>query len=199
MPRPLIVIALEQEADVIADTFDVVITGVGKVNATLALTAALEARRAQDPNALPPYVLNIGSCGGHKVPLHQILPVSQFFQADMDVSPLGLAVGQTPFEDGPAELFPSFDLSQTAISEGLNDALPCFTADRFTTQSPVDHACLFDMEAYALAKVCRHYALPFAALKYVTDGADEAAANHWQDNLASCKAGLTHLLKELDA
>lgn len=199
MSRPLIVIALEQEADVIADTFDVVMTGVGKVNATLALTAALEARRAQGQASLPPYVLNIGSCGGHKVPLHQILPVSRFFQADMDVSPLGFAVGQTPFEEGTGDLFPSFDLSQTAIGGELNEALPCFTADRFTTQSPVDHPCLFDMEAYALAKVCQHYALPFASLKYVTDGADEAAANHWQDNLASCKAGLTHLLKELHA
>ncbi len=178
MTRPLIVIALEQEADVIGSRFDVVVTGVGKVNATLALTAALEGRRQQGADTLPPYVLNIGSCGGHKVPLHQILPASRFFQADMDVSPLGFAIGQTPFEEGTGELFPSFDLSQTAISAGLNEALPCFTADRFTTQSPVDHPCLFDMEAFALAKVCQHYSVPFASLKYVTDGADDAAANH---------------------
>lgn len=197
MPRPLIVIALAEEADVVNARFETLITGVGKVNATMALTAALE--RARGQNALPPYVLNVGSCGGHKVPLHQILPVASFLQADMDVRPLGFALGQTPFEDEPSPLLPSFELSQAAGAGRLAPALPCMTADRFVIQSPVDHPCLFDMEAYALAKVCRAYDLPFAALKYVTDNADGDAADHWQDNVASCKAGLTQLLKELDA
>ena len=39
------------------------------------------------------------------------------------------------------------------------------------------------MEAYALAKVCFYYQLPFIAFKYITDGADGAARKDWEDNL----------------
>ena len=40
-----------------------------------------------------------------------------------------------------------------------------------------------DMEAYALAKVCWLEGARFACVKYVTDGADHAAAGHWRDNV----------------
>ena len=41
------------------------------------------------------------------------------------------------------------------------------------------------MEAYALAKVCLYYGLPFISFKYITDGADEQANEDWEANLAS--------------
>ena len=40
------------------------------------------------------------------------------------------------------------------------------------------------MEAYALAKVCHHYNVPFISFKYITDGADEQAHEDWEANLA---------------
>jgi adenosylhomocysteine nucleosidase len=39
------------------------------------------------------------------------------------------------------------------------------------------------MEAYALAKVCWLEGAQFACVKYVTDGADHAAAADWQNNV----------------
>src|SRR5258708_6436691 len=39
-----------------------------------------------------------------------------------------------------------------------------------------------DMEAYALAKACWYAKAPFACAKYVSDGADHAAADDWQQN-----------------
>ena len=39
------------------------------------------------------------------------------------------------------------------------------------------------MEAYALAKVCHVEGTAFACAKYVSDGADHAAAADWQANL----------------
>ena len=42
---------------------------------------------------------------------------------------------------------------------------------------------VLDMEAYALAKVCRAENVPFAAVKYITDGADADAAEHWPERL----------------
>ena len=41
-----------------------------------------------------------------------------------------------------------------------------------------------DMEAYALAKGCYHYDVPFISFKYITDGADEQAHEDWEENLA---------------
>jgi adenosylhomocysteine nucleosidase len=36
------------------------------------------------------------------------------------------------------------------------------------------------MEAFALARVCFAERMPFACVKYVTDGADADSAEHWQ-------------------
>ena len=43
----------------------------------------------------------------------------------------------------------------------------------------------FVTTAYALAKVCYHYDIPFISFKYITDGADEQAHEDWEANLAS--------------
>jgi len=40
------------------------------------------------------------------------------------------------------------------------------------------------MEAYALAKVCHWFDIPFVSYKYITDGADEQAHEDWESNLA---------------
>jgi adenosylhomocysteine nucleosidase len=39
------------------------------------------------------------------------------------------------------------------------------------------------MEAYALAKVANRYNVPFKCYKYVSDFADENAADTWQENV----------------
>jgi adenosylhomocysteine nucleosidase len=45
-------------------------------------------------------------------------------------------------------------------------------------------ACdVVDMEAYAIAKACRLEHASFACAKYVTDGADHSAADHWRSNV----------------
>ena len=38
------------------------------------------------------------------------------------------------------------------------------------------------MEAFALAKVCRHYNVPFISFKYITDNANEHSAKDWEEN-----------------
>lgn len=37
-----------------------------------------------------------------------------------------------------------------------------------------------DMEAYALAKVCKNYNIPFVCLKFISDGADDRAGQDWK-------------------
>jgi adenosylhomocysteine nucleosidase len=85
-------------------------------------------------------------------------------------------VGVTPFEDVPARL--EFPVLFTDVPNAI-----CGTGDAFqTSRAPVE-CDVVDMEAYALAKVCWAEGAPFGCLKYITDGADDAAASDWRDNL----------------
>ena len=55
---------------------------------------------------------------------------------------------------------------------------------RFVRDGRAGDACdVVDMEAYALAKVCHVEGTAFACAKYISDGADHAAAADWQANL----------------
>ena len=51
--------------------------------------------------------------------------------------------------------------------------------------------------AYALAKVCALEEISFACAKYITDGADHAAANDWQGNLPQAAAEFFTLYRRL--
>ena len=45
---------------------------------------------------------------------------------------------------------------------------------------------IVDMEAYALAKVCKLQNIPFKCFKFISDHADESAKDDWLEN---CKKG----------
>jgi adenosylhomocysteine nucleosidase len=53
------------------------------------------------------------------------------------------------------------------------------------------------MEAYALAKVCWKEQAQFGCAKYVTDGADHAAANDWQRNVHKAADEFLRLYRDL--
>lgn len=171
MTRLLLAVALPHENadDLLArHGHELLYTGVGKVNAALALTHALATR---DRDNL--MVVNLGSAGSQVFEAGQVVHARDFFERDMDASPLGVPLGLTPFE------------TDTHIPSAIG-ALPglpaatCYTGDSFVTE-PHPHLALdiIDMEAYALAKVCQRLGVPFASLKFITDGADGAAASDW--------------------
>jgi adenosylhomocysteine nucleosidase len=53
------------------------------------------------------------------------------------------------------------------------------------------------MEAYAYAKVCRLEGARFACAKYITDGADHAAAGDWSANLSAAAAAFWRIFASL--
>jgi adenosylhomocysteine nucleosidase len=186
MKRPiLLVLALEQEnhdhrLSPLAD--EVIYTGVGKVNATLALTRALSGR------ADMPLVINVGSAGSHSFSAGEVVNPVEFVQRDMDCTAMGVPLGQTPFED------------RKRLKNGLEAAgIPtttCYTGDSFVTEAhPVFHLEVIDMEAYALARVCDAFDAPFLCLKFVTDGADGEAAEDWSQAVILSAHRLEEALK----
>jgi adenosylhomocysteine nucleosidase len=56
----------------------------------------------------------------------------------------------------------------------------CGTGDNFETAHSTEAYNVVDMEAFALAQVAWEEQIPFLCLKYISDGADGQAAEHWE-------------------
>lgn len=161
----LVFVALEDElpAALIAPV-PVVYTGVGKVNAALSAAAALAARR-------PALAVNYGTAGAVAPGLSGLIECGAAAQRDMDLRPLGLPLGET-FGDAPPH------------APRWGEGPVVGTGDSFAAAAPELPCDLVDMEAYALARACERAGAPFRCLKYVSDGANEAAASDWAANKA---------------
>jgi len=192
LAAPLVVIALELEGQGAFERAEVGVlyTGLGKVNAALALARKLATLRAQ--GALPSLVVNFGTAGSRSFATGSVVACRQFVQRDMDVTGLGFALGETPFETLPATL--TFPAVFRDLPEGV-----CGTGDRFETGAAGLACDVIDMEAYALAKVCLAEEVTFACAKYISDGADATAATDWHASLPLASAAFLALYRELRA
>ena len=154
-------------------------TGVGKINATYNLKKIIDKYK-------PNEIINFGTAGSVNKDLSGIVECTKFYQRDMDVSPLiNLKIGQTPFDD---------------INEIINsnDGYSCGSGDNFVTKKNEINVDVVDMEAYALAKVCKLENITFRCFKFISDNADEAASNDWVKNCENGAKLFKHKLKELN-
>ena len=172
----LIVSALEVETQGQLEDWDVIYTGVGKVNATMTLVD-----RLTDYNYVKPdLVINYGTAGSRKIKKKTLVDCTKFVQRDMDVTGLGFLRGETPFEQDPPVIIQPQNIDFNPIGRNAT----CGTGDCFVEDKSQYYGEVVDMEAYALAKVCYNYDVPFISFKYITDGADEQAHEDWEANLA---------------
>jgi adenosylhomocysteine nucleosidase len=187
----LVVMALPMEAQgrFEAEGVPVLFTGIGKVNAAHRLTRALADARAAGRS---PLVVNFGTVGSRRFPTGAVVACRRFAQRDMDVTGLGFAPRETPFEDVPSEL--EFPEVFGELPHGV-----CGSGDRFESAAAAPDFDVVDMEAYALAKVCHFEGARFACAKYVTDGADATAANDWAANLPRAADAFVSLYRKLAA
>ena len=99
----LVVMALEIESQgrLELERAPLLFTGVGKVNAAHRLT-----RRLADEHRAgrQPFVVNFGTAGSRRFSTGSVVACRRFVQRDMDVTGLGFASHETPFEDVPLEL-----------------------------------------------------------------------------------------------
>ena len=173
--NPLYVVALKEEVSTdFIDKFDVLITGVGKVNAAYELT-----RYLAENKKMYNLVINFGTAGSNYLEPGTFVDCTRFYEKDMDCLPLGFEPFQTPFEK---EII--IDFSLESIFNPLNKNLSCYTGDKFVTED-LDYQGIFDMEAYALAKVCKSFQLPFISFKYISDGANSDSSDDWTENISS--------------
>lgn len=181
--KPLLVFALPQESQDVFDGYEILYTGVGKVNAVYTLTRRLLQGK-------PGMVINLGTAGSARHKAGSVVNPTSFVQRDMDVTALGFVKFQTPFSKDPVRL------TGGQRAEDFPDGI-CGSGDNFAAvvAAPVDYDVI-DMEAYALALVCQREGVPFLCLKYISDGADESAATDWNAALHHTAEVLLAALKK---
>ena len=168
----IIVAALQQEVEGLPRPIQ--LTGVGKINATRVMVESIMRNK-------PNQVVNFGTAAkcSRNVEVGKIYEVGTVVQRDMDATALGFDQFQTPFGQG------NIEISKTGIVCGTGDNF--WEGDsQFTAEYDVA-----DMEAYALAVVCKSFDVPFKCFKYISD---EGNADQWEEN---CKKGVELFLKNV--
>ena len=190
----LIVCALKQETqgqltEGSINDWNVLYTGVGKVNATYKLTERLADYHYVEPKL----VINYGTAGSRKIKKEQLVDCTKFIQRDMDVRGLGFMKHQTPYESINGMVIQYRTEPPSPLFNPIGKNYTCGTGDSFveSLEKGDTNINVFDMEAYALAKVCRNFDVPFISFKYITDNVNEHSAKDWTEN---CSAGI-HLFK----
>jgi adenosylhomocysteine nucleosidase len=82
------------------------------------------------------------------------------------------------------------------LSTNFGDVV-CGTGDSFVTNKDelVKDMHIVDMEAYAIAKICKKMLVPFMCFKYISDNADQKSGSEWQN--FSMKKGEESFIQEM--
>ena len=167
----LIVAAMREEAQKLNQK-NVIITGVGKVNAAFHLTDAL-AKNQVDA------IYNVGFAGAsHHYQIGDIIIIKEAMYHDFNLSAFGYQKGEVPHLKFP---FQSDDkLLNEAISTLPNAKISTlYTGDYFMTEK-VDKPYVCDMEGASLYQVALLKNIPIIAIKVVSDivGMDHHIENY---------------------
>lgn len=157
--------ALPAEAAEVFESHHTLITGIGKVNAAYELTKAIQIKR-------PALIVNLGSAGSNFFKKGEVVCCTKFIQRDMDVRGLGYAQYETPLSGVPPLL--EYGLTMDGVKVAT-----CGTGDNFEMGHSSTAYNVVDMEAYAIALIAMKENIPFLCLKYISDGADDNAAEDW--------------------
>lgn len=182
--NPLFVFALPSEAAQEFDDRNVLICGIGKVNAAYHLSKSIYEKK-------PSLIINLGSAGSKKFSRGKVVCCTGFIQRDMDVRGLGFRQYETPLS-GQEPL-----LRYGLPFEGLSEAV-CGTGDDFEMAHANDDYDVVDMEAYPLAFIAMKENIPFLCLKYISDGADGMAADDWTEQVHNAAVAFKKVLAEIN-
>ncbi|HXV31308.1 MAG TPA: 5'-methylthioadenosine/S-adenosylhomocysteine nucleosidase [Sinorhizobium sp.] len=152
-------------------------TGVGPVEAAVALTRALAELRAVSD--LPDLVVSLGSAGSATLEQTEIYQATSVGYRDMDASALGFERGLTPFLDLPAAVplplrIPG--VKEARLSTGAN----------IVSGSAYDgiDADMVEMETFAALRACQAFGVPLIGLRGISDGKAELKhVDDWREYL----------------
>ncbi|MGW1464390.1 nucleosidase [Streptomyces sp. NPDC002308] len=172
--RPLLVLAVKEEAQYLDTSLPVLLTGMGKVNAATALAAVL----GRGPR--PSHVVNLGTAGALRPGRTGTHVIGTVMQHDLDSDTLLSLTGET---------------YGAPLTVGDPDGPTLATGDSFIDDEAARarlaaHASLVDMEGYALATAAHLAGVSLHIVKHVSDDAGEGAAKSWRESVAECAHAL---------
>lgn len=167
VPKMLILVAMESEREKIVkqafekcgflgrDDIWIVVTGIGKVSATLSTAMILTAVNSVSPTNFPNLkVVNVGVCGGNDATRERTC----------------VQINGVENYDFAA---PSVNNYMLKITEDVEDPNICLTQDHFCTDAsslPNDGKRYYvDMELYGIASACAQFGVSCTSLKAVSD------------------------------
>jgi adenosylhomocysteine nucleosidase len=186
------------------------LSGIGKVAAATTATALIERMGVQR-------LLFTGVAGGlaPQVRVGDVVIGAEYLQHDMNASPIFpqyevplyarsrfaanaelVAIvsiaARAVFAPKNGQFDPNIVLHQGLIVSG--DRFVSTTAESAALQAALPDALCVEMEGAALAQVCFDYALPFVALRSISDRADDAAHRDFPEFLRNVAAPLSKAL-----
>ncbi|GAB7039221.1 nucleosidase [Catenuloplanes niger JCM 9533] len=166
--------AIDLEAEHLGTDLPILFTGMGKVNAAVAVAAALSA------GPRPSEIINLGTAGALRGGLSGTHVVGTVVQHDFDEETLFRLTGV---------------LSSPPLTVGPEDAVTLATGDSFIADDTVrarlaEHAALVDMEGYAIAAAAHAAGVPVRLVKHVSDEAGAGADRTWRESVADCSRAL---------
>ena len=170
MKKPLVIItALERElsSQKLPSGVEIIYSGVGKINATLATIQAINSFK-------PSQVLNFGTAGKINSTLMGLVSINRVIQRDMYAEPLAPR-GRVPFCSRPHEYFSAQGQYVCGSGDSFVNA-----HDPWLIEQSVD---IVDMELFAIAAVAHEFKLPWRSFKFITDDANEESGNEWSRNV----------------
>lgn len=170
MSGDLLLVADPGEAAHLPEGLRVVITGIGMVPAAVAATRAILAER-------PDRVINLGTAGSLTESITGLHFPSAVVNRDIDREGLR-QLGFTPDD--------RIELSGSGPVLGTGDSVVTGGPRR---DELIGRCELVDMEAYAIAWVCRELDVELVVMKYVSDFADDSALA-WPEVVDRCAQAL---------
>lgn len=162
---PVLVALNEELPNKLPDPYVKVITGIGKINATMAAMKAINDYK-------PSMMINFGTAGSlNPVFSKGLFKVAKVAQRDLDIRVLGLELGQANKQDPVWYILDDVETRPTLTS-----------GDQFVDTRPEMESDLVDMEAAAHARVCHELTVMLDVYKFVSDNADGEAASTWEEN-----------------
>ncbi|MFE9258035.1 nucleosidase [Streptomyces sp. NPDC006879] len=172
--RPLLVLAVQEEAQFLSTDLPILLTGMGKVNAATALAGTL----GHGPR--PSQIVNLGTAGALRPGFTGTHTIGTVLQHDLDTELLRSLTGET--YGAPLELA---DPGGPTLATG-----DYFIADEESRERLAARAPLVDMEGYALAWAAHQCGVPLRIVKHVSDEAGEGAAGTWRETVSGCAKAL---------
>ncbi|MFS3129128.1 nucleosidase [Nocardioides sp. Bht2] len=156
----LVVSATKAEAAYVPADVPVVITGVGKTAAAVAVTRAL----AELPNRDDLVVVNIGSAGALRDGMAGVYEPAAVWNHDLSAD----AIRALGFD--PQDVLELSDEEGVLLATG-----DMFVSDPAVRDALAQRAHMVDMEGFAVVWAARSFGVPVRLIKHISDNADEGA------------------------